>query len=186
MRFARWCGVAVALTLLVFGGGYLAIEYDGNFHPVETGVVYRSAQLDGDQLQAVIAQHGIRSVLNLRGPNPGQPWYDAEVAASRALGVTHLDYGISANSRLPLDRMQTILALIEQAPKPILIHCKAGADRTGLVSALYLATHGRSPTDAQAQLSVRYGHVPFGTWSSTRAMDESLVQFLSARGRGTP
>ena len=34
--------------------------------------------------------------------------------------------------------MEAILATLDHAPKPVLIHCKNGADRTGLVGALYL------------------------------------------------
>ena len=44
---------------------------------------------------------------------------------------------LSAYRDVSVEQMDEIIKLIEQAPKPILIHCESGADRTGLVSALY-------------------------------------------------
>jgi len=46
------------------------------------------------------------------------------------------------------------------AQKPILIHCREGADRTGLASALYLAAIKKAgEAVAEGQLSIRYGHI---------------------------
>lgn len=174
-------GVAVlALTVVVvLGGAYGIIQYDGNFHAVEPGLVFRSAQLDPDDLARRIKENGIRSILNLRGPKAGETWYDAEQSVATSMGVEHSDYGISANHPLTAKQMSEILQWIEHAPKPVLIHCQAGADRTGLVSALYLASRGASMERVREALSVRYGHFPVAYWENTRAMDESLDLFLS-------
>lgn len=185
-KIIKWLSTATASVALaaglLLGGAYAVIEYDGNFHAVESGQVYRSAQLDGEDLKKRIQENGIKSVLNLRGESPGSDWYDAELAATRSQGITHLDYRMSAGKPLSLEQMQEVLRLIEQAPKPILIHCKAGADRTGLISAIYLANQGASMERVQEALSVRYGHLPILHWSSTIAMDQSLELFLSQRG----
>ena len=54
-RIIKWLSAAtVSVTLaagLLLGGAYGIIEYDGNFHAVESGQVYRSAQLDGEDLK---------------------------------------------------------------------------------------------------------------------------------------
>jgi protein tyrosine/serine phosphatase len=53
---------------------------------------------------------------------------------------------------------------MERAEKPILIHCKAGSDRTGLAAALYLLTVNKpDEAAAEGQLSIRFGHfsLPF-------------------------
>lgn len=185
-RIIKWLSAAtVSVTLaagLLLGGAYGIIEYDGNFHAVESGQVYRSAQLDGEDLKRRIHEKGIKSVLNLRGESPGSDWYDAEMATVRSQGVTHLNYRMSAGKPLSLEQMQEVLHLIEQAPKPILIHCNAGADRTGLISAIYLANQGASMERVREALSVRYGHLPILHWSMTIAMDQSLDLFLSQRG----
>ena len=185
-KIIKWISAATASVALaaglLLGGAYGIIEYDGNFHAVESGQVYRSAQLDGADLKKRIQENGIKSVLNLRGESPGSDWYDAELAATRSQGITHLNYRMSAGKPLNLEQMQEVLRLIEQAPKPILIHCKAGADRTGLISAIYLANQGASMERVQEALSVRYGHLPILHWSKTIAMDQSLELFLSQRG----
>ena len=45
--------------------------------------------------QRMERQHGIRTVLNLRGHNPGSPWYDDEVAESRRLGIQHINFQVA-------------------------------------------------------------------------------------------
>lgn len=174
--------ILLGVTLLVLGGGFLVIEYDGNIHTLVEGKAFRSAQLNEDELKHLVAQHGIRSILNLRGTSLGQPWYEKEVATADELGLVHIDYGISANLPVSLEKMHRILELLDKAPKPVLIHCKSGADRTGLVSALYLAANGQSESRARSELSVRYGHLPFfGVAGNTQAMDDSLDLFFRQR-----
>ncbi|WP_219928901.1 tyrosine-protein phosphatase [Palleronia abyssalis] len=52
------------------------------------------------------------------------------------------------------------MQVIRDAPKPLLIHCRGGADRTGLTCALYVAgIDGRGEDAAEAQLSISYGHI---------------------------
>jgi protein tyrosine/serine phosphatase len=60
----------------------------------------------------------------------------------------------------------------------VLIHCQSGADRTGLVAAIYeYAVAARPAEEAEEQLSLRYGHVPY-LWSRTGAMDRSFEIFV--------
>ena len=72
--------------------------------------------------------------------------------------------------------MQKLINIVKNAKKPILIHCKAGADRTGLVSALYLYSIGDK--NALKMLSLKYGHFPY-LFSPTSAMDESFKLYSS-------
>jgi protein tyrosine/serine phosphatase len=74
-----------------------------------------------------------------------------------------------------------LLTALATAPTPLLIHCKDGADRTGLASALYeLTVVHKSPAIADTQLSFRYGHFPWLT-SHTGAMDRTFWQFVSSK-----
>jgi protein tyrosine/serine phosphatase len=73
------------------------------------------------------------------------------------------------------------VTLLQQAPKPILIHCLGGADRSGLVSALYrFAIEGQKPDAADKELSIWYGHVPLIRPKVT-AMDDSFWRYVSNR-----
>jgi protein tyrosine/serine phosphatase len=129
-------------------------------------------------LQKAVRDHGIKAILNLRGAHPGEPWYDDEVAISRMLGARHYDYGLSARRGVTDNQIADLIAIIRDAPKPLLVHCKSGADRTGLVSALYrFAVEGKGADEADAQLTVFYGHFPYLT-SRTRAMDDSFWAFV--------
>ena len=74
--------IFIVLTAGSIGGYWGAVQYGGNFHTVEEGALYRSAQLSADELQTAIRDHGIKAILNLRGAHPGEPWYDGEVAVS--------------------------------------------------------------------------------------------------------
>jgi protein tyrosine/serine phosphatase len=79
-----------------------------------------------------------------------------------------------------------LIALMRDAPKPILIHCLAGADRTGLASVIYLQQIAHIDEDtAEWQLSPIYGHLnlPF---LKAYAMDETwagLEQLLGIESR---
>ncbi|MBB4124706.1 dual specificity protein phosphatase family protein [Martelella radicis] len=148
-------------TLVLCGGVYLGgLQLTGNFHEVHAGTLYRSAQPSADDLAGYAKRHGIKTVINLRGAHPGRDWYDQEVAASEALGITHIDFGMSDSRELPLDRSLELLSLMRDAEKPLLIHCKAGADRTGLASVMYLQQlAGVDEETAEWQLSPIYGHL---------------------------
>lgn len=148
--------LATAVTLPVGWATWLRVS--GNFHTVVESEVYRSAQPGPGDLEAWAAVHGIRSVLNLRGPSD-QAWYRDEIAASERLGLVHADFGMRASEMLSEPRAQELIALMKSLPKPLLIHCKQGADRTGIASALYLAARGDGEARAEAQISFRYGHV---------------------------
>ncbi|HEX3524582.1 MAG TPA: dual specificity protein phosphatase family protein [Stellaceae bacterium] len=174
--------VAVGLTAGSCGAYWGAIQYQGNFHAVHEGTFYRSAQLSKDELRNAIQEHKIRSVLNLRGAHPGQAWYDDEVAVSQALGVAHYDYGLSAHRFVTREQIGEVLGIVRDAPKPLLVHCKAGADRAGLVSALYrFAGEGVSADQADRELSLVYGHFPYFA-SRSKAMDDSFWAYVSTKG----
>ncbi len=134
--------------------------FRGNFGVVDEGLVYRSAQpLDG--LPAFIDGRKIATVLNLRGGSDDDDWYAAEVAVTRRLGVDFYDLPLVATSRPSRKQLLTVLDLLDRCKYPLLIHCKSGSDRTGLVSGLYLMSRkGIDPEHAEAAFSLYYGHVP--------------------------
>lgn len=81
---------------------------------------------------------------------------------------------MTSSEELTPQRADEIVAILKNAPKPILIHCKAGADRTGLVSLLYSTRIAGLPEESSEwQLSWLYGHIGVPVLSSTFAMDQS-------------
>ena len=149
----------------------------GNFHRVDKDV-YRSAQLFSFNMPYYIEKYEIKSVLNLRGTSKDE-WYRDELKISNEYNVVHYDYRIKDTSILTDKEMDNIINVIDNAPKPILIHCKAGADRTSLASALYLYSikHDENP---EKEFSIIYAHFPW-LGSETKAMDDSFNDFKGIR-----
>lgn len=177
IRWIRALSTMVGLGALVAAsvGCYVgALRLTGNFHPVVDGQVYRSAQPSAQDLAYYVTKYGIRTIINLRGSNKGLSWYDAEIAQARALGVTHIDFGMSAYRELSQLDAERLIAVLEQAQKPVLIHCEGGADRSGLASALYVAAVAKlGEAAAEDQISIRYGHISLPL-SAAYAMDRTF------------
>jgi protein tyrosine/serine phosphatase len=177
----RALAIAAILIAALAPGAWLAsLQLTGNIHTIEPGMAYRSAQLNASALSEVVRLYGIRAIVNLRPFGAGDEWYRNEIETSRSLDVEHIDFPMSANEDAGVDRLHALVDLLRRAPKPILIHCKSGADRSGLAAALYeYAIAMRSAETASRQLTVWYGHVPY-LWSRTGAMDRSFEDFVSA------
>lgn len=154
--------ISLCLFLAISGGAWLYLNGWDNFHAVVDGEVYRSAQFNSGQLKGYAEKYGIKSVLNLRGPNQGSAWWEEEVAISEKLGVKHYDLALSSKYELTPEQIQELLVILREAPKPLLIHCAHGADRSALAAAIYLhAVKGYPCAKARAQLSVLHGHIPW-------------------------
>lgn len=171
------------ISITSFMGGYLfTIQNSGNIHTIIAGQAYRSNQPTASRITDLQARFGIKTIINLRGAEPGTDWYDEEIAASKSLKITHADFEMSSSRTLSFDQTHALISLMQNAEKPILIHCKAGSDRTGLASALYIAAiaKGDEP-QAKAQMSIVYGHIglPF---SPTYAMEKTFEAFRAELG----
>ena len=184
LRSLKIVGVSIGLFAASIGGYWGLLQYEGNFHAVSAGVLYRSAQPSKDEIRSAVVAYGIKSVLNLRGANAGSPWYDDEIAAAGELGLAHFDYPLSARRFVTGQQIAEILDIVRRAPKPLLIHCKSGSDRAGLVAALYRFAEGASAAEAGRELSLIYGHFPYLT-SRSGAMDDSFWAFVRAAPRAS-
>ncbi len=168
----------ISLAAVIVAARFWYLEEQGNFHPITPGKAYRSAQLDQDELEDYIGKFGIRSIINLQGKHDGERWYTEEVLICRKLGVRYYDLGLSADKTPTADEIQELLRLFHTAPRPVLVHCKAGADRSGLAAAIWqVAIEGRPKSEAKKQLNIRYGHIPFGP---TQVLDQFFDKWASA------
>ncbi|MCL5023756.1 MAG: dual specificity protein phosphatase family protein [Nitrospirae bacterium] len=154
----------VVLLLLVLPAGYLLYrEEQGNFHEITPGEAYRSAQLDRDELEYYIGKFNIKSIVNLRGRNADAAWYKEEIEVSAERKVRHFDLSLSAISEPSNEDIGRLIEIFSTAPRPLLIHCQAGADRSGLAAAIWkVVVDGQPKSEAQKQLSFLYGHIPIG------------------------
>jgi undecaprenyl-diphosphatase len=185
IRCLKIAGVSGALIAASIGSYWGILQYEGNLHAVSEGVLYRSAQLSKTETRSAVREYAIKSVLNLRGSHAGQSWYDDEIEAAGELGLAHFDYPLSAKRFVTSQQIEEVLDIVRKAPKPLLIHCKSGADRTGLVAALYrFAETGASAAQADRELSLVYGHFPYLT-SRSVAMDDSFWAFVHGTARAS-
>ena len=172
--------VGLAVVVLALGGWVLDLRLTGNIHEVEAGLVFRSAQLSPDHLTKLVREAGIKTIINLRGTHQEDEWYRDEVAISQALTVTYENLALSANHEPDDATLKRLILMMQSAQRPLLIHCEAGADRSGLTSALYRLVIIGDPADiASRQLSLRYGHFPW-LWSGTGAMDRAFWRVVAA------
>jgi protein tyrosine phosphatase (PTP) superfamily phosphohydrolase (DUF442 family) len=183
IRVRRWTLRTVAALLVpVLGlvGWDLATS---NFGTVQDGRVFRSGQMTAGTLASTIRREGIKTVLNLRGSNPDQPWYRAERAATLAEGATQVDMSLASDLWLSRAQARTLVRMLDASEYPILIHCEWGSERTGLASAMAeLLRPGGSLADARRQFSWRYLFVPMGDGAVTRDHLDRYEQWLRARG----
>lgn len=176
-------GLSIATAGLTLGGYLVGIQLAGNFHEVLPGELYRSNQPTARQIENYTQHYGIKTIVNLRGAKENAAWYENEAATAKGLGIRHIDFGMSSSRQMTLDETYELVALLRDAPKPILIHCKSGADRTGLVSVIYLQQiAGADVETAERQLSIRFGHVGLPFFSPTYAMDENWEELERAFG----
>ncbi len=173
--------VGLALLSVISWRGY-DILLGTNLATITPGQAYRSAQLSGAEFRQEIAILGLRSVINLRGPNPQNEWYRQELAACRKAGIRHYDVALSARQLPPPKLLDQLITDLRTAPRPLLVHCKNGADRSGMAAALWLIlTRHEDPASAAAEeLTLWRGHMPIGP---ATAMDRFL-KLYSQTGQG--
>jgi protein tyrosine phosphatase (PTP) superfamily phosphohydrolase (DUF442 family) len=177
-RLRRWrWPVRIVLTLGLLAIGLEAVRVYGgtNQHEVIPGKIYRSAQPTRANLQELASRYGIKTVLNLRGVTPWDGWYQVETQATHDLNLSQEDVTMSAQAMPAPAELRRIVEVFDQTEYPVLVHCKQGADRTGLVSALAMLLYtDANLSEARRQLWPRYGHWPVGR---TTAMDQFFVQY---------
>jgi protein tyrosine phosphatase (PTP) superfamily phosphohydrolase (DUF442 family) len=177
-RLVARAGGFAALAAVV---AYFANVFAGpNVHAVVPGAIYRCAQPSAAGFARQIERRGIRTVLNLRGTaqamhQPKSDWYRQEAETTFAEGVSQEDVTLSAYLLPPPAEIRRALEVLDRADRPILLHCKQGADRTGLVSAIAILTQpGGTLAAARRELWPIYGHFPLGR---TTAMDDFLDRY---------
>jgi protein tyrosine/serine phosphatase len=136
--------------------GILRIRWH-NFDEIAPGA-YRSNHPNQKRFAAYAAM-GIKTILNLRGVAL-QPHYLFEVESCQNLGLTLVNNQMAARRAPRVIELTDLLDSFATMERPFLMHCKSGADRTGLAAAIYLMLYeGASLEIARQQLSFRYIHI---------------------------
>lgn len=160
-RRATW--LIFLLSAITSGTGYWVVVrfVFFNFHEVVPGQVYRCAQPSPAFLEKTVQGKGIRSILKMN-KNSEIAWAGQEAAIADKLGVRLIELPLPTRRLLSRQELLDLIDRLENAPRPLLIHCKAGADRTGVASAIIAMISGQSFDQAvDDQLRVAYLHVGY-------------------------
>ena len=149
-----------------------------NWAAVERGRLYRSNHPLPWQLRHAARRFGLRTVINLRGERADCGSDRLGRAEAAALGLLHVDAPFESRGAPHRDRILRLAEIYRAMAEPALIHCKSGADRTGLAAGIWLLLQGRPPEAALAQLSLRFGHVRQGR---TGILDAFFLLYAEAR-----
>jgi hypothetical protein len=173
--------VAILACAAVPGSLLLRPWTGSNLGIVHGGQVIRAAQ-PTTGLPALIHDYHLASILNLRGGSPRDWWYNDEVETAKKRRVAFFDLPLSATKRPSRRDLLRLIDTLDRCDYPLLIHCKAGADRTGLATAVYLMTHcNEPPRQALRAFTIYHSHVPlFGTEHLHEPLDE-YASWLDAK-----
>lgn len=164
--FSRKRLLIVGVVLILVAGGVIWDEFfkyqffAKRFGTVVEGEIFRSGQISRAMFEPTMKEHGIQVVIDLNGYDYTDPEQVNEVETSERLGIEHFRYRLDGDGRG--DIMQyaaTIEKLVEcQAEnKPVLVHCAAGAHRTGGVVACYRMLLQDVPAEAAYAEMCEYG-----------------------------
>jgi protein tyrosine phosphatase (PTP) superfamily phosphohydrolase (DUF442 family) len=163
LHYQRWCDHGV-LRLFWTNMHQLTTEFWRSNHPTPNRFDKLAAQ-------------GIRTIISLRGSTTA-PWALLEQEACTRLGITLETVALQSRAAPQKQELLRLIHLFKNAQKPVLVHCKSGADRAGLASTIYLMViEGLPVAEARKMLSMRYLHI---SWSKAGVLDCLLDEFASS------
>ena len=155
----RWDHLRAWTNMVLVDHAFLRMAYL-NLHRVSDRA-WRSAQPTPYQIRA-LARRGVRTIVSLRG---GQSFgsLPLQIEACTAAGLCFETFVLRSRAIPSVEELRALQAFFARIEYPVLFHCKSGADRAGMMSALFLALHeGRPVAEARRQLGLRYGHIRHG------------------------
>ena len=139
--------------------GFLRRRF-ANHHDIGGGM-YRENQPSPKRI-AEWAEMGIKTNINLRGDSP-KGFYLLEKEACEKHGITMIDFRVYSRDTHTREKIRAAKELFESIEYPAVMHCKSGADRTGIMGVLYRHFRmGDTIEEAMEQLKFKYLHVKQG------------------------
>jgi len=173
--------VVILIYGLIIGGGIWLWEeaikdriIPKRFGVVREGLIYRSGRISASLIEKTLVKYNVRVIIDLTSDAPDNADQQAEKRAAAKLNIDRLVFPLRGNGTGNIDNYTNAVAAIVQANrenKAVLVHCAAGAQRTGGVIATYrLLVHNKDPAFVLKELK-RYG------WS---VKDIELLKYLNS------
>lgn len=132
-----------------------------NFHEIAKDV-FRSSQPTMWQLERLKEKYNLVMIVNLKDANRNSAYFHFEEEKCEELGLNLINVNIRSRGFPTYEKLLRYKKVIEQIQKPVLIHCKAGADRTGIFCTLYQYFYEKRPIRETDQLKLfPYGHFKY-------------------------
>ena len=148
-----------------------------NFHKVDEGV-YRSAQMNPYTLKKIIKKYNLKTIITFRQDINRSPLSILEKEICDEMDVKFIRIGLTSRRLPKKEKLIELKTAFENSQKPLLMHCKAGADRTSIASFLYLYWNGKIE-EAKKQFSFfKFGHIKN---SKAGIIDYCAEKFLESR-----
>ncbi len=129
-------GVALAVLAVTLWGQRLPKR----FGIVAEGRLYRCGYVGADHLATLKQRYGIRTVLSLLAADA--PETTAERRAARELGLRWINVPLRGDgSSTAAQRDEIRRVILDEQLAPLLVHCAAGVNRTGLAVGMYRIWH---------------------------------------------
>jgi tyrosine-protein phosphatase SIW14 len=195
--YVRWIlGLVIAVLVTIVPAVHFRWVYTHGkrLREVTPDKFYRSGEMTAAGFREAVAFYHFRTVVNLQDeypdPNLSENYFGngtvKESELCRRLGVryVYLPPDLIPRRQVPGHRPQAIdsfLSLLDDpANYPVLIHCRAGLHRTGVMTAVYrMEYQGWGPRQAIEELKAN----GFGEWPCTAANDY-ITQYILTYQRG--
>lgn len=161
-RRSLWLVAALIAAIgLAIAGPLRSFVFESNLHAVVAGQIYRSAQPSEADIDRWVRELGLRSVVNLRGAKGKEDrrWLADERSASSRNGIEHVSLRMSSDDIPPAQTLRELVRILDTAPRPLLLHCRAGAERSSLASAVAVLLAGGDLAAAHAEFALDKGFV---------------------------
>jgi len=185
-RLLRWIIIAAAVVAAIAaaaGAGWKwRAHYRLRFACVEEGVLYRSAQPNLRQLRRIVDAGRIRTIVNLRQPRSiakdPRAADEKALAAERGIDFVNIPYGHDTAQA----QIAEFLALVaDPARRPVLVHCSAGKERSGVLVAAYrIKVQGWSPERAMEEMTL-FSYDPAESVGYQADLDEFVKRLQAER-----
>src|SRR5262245_34089898 len=157
----------IPLVAAVVAAWLVALDRQGrivwdHWAEVKRGILYRSGQLNADQLTQAVVRYNLRTIINLQWPGEETM---AERSLSRRLGVDFVNLPMPGDGFGDECQFREIVKVLDDPQRcPVLVHCARGTCRTGAAVAFYrFERDGWTLEDVAAELrrqTYHYGWLP--------------------------
>jgi len=152
-------GIVLGLLVVAAAAAYWAFwrsQTPKRFGVVVPGRLYRSGEITPREMVHVAREFGVRTVLSLL--NPAVPESGVERAAAEALGLRWVNVPLPGDGASTAAQREQIKAILfNEHLEPLLVHCAAGANRTGLSIGMYRIHRQGWPLDQVLAEMREYG-----------------------------